>query len=279
MAYGIEILNEYGEVVLDMDRPTYYEYETGTTSTWDSLRTSGSSAATTDGYTTQTHYERDGRYTTEVYSSPVARSQVACETGTYTEVVASPKKALIHPEMNLQVGDIPFYDVSTYGLLCSYAMVHDGFSDTTPDGGIGICEVEGNNNIDYSLVSTREPTASPTDDFGMQLFDSSGTKTFDSRQNQFTIYDHYYVSQDIMYQVLLFDLTININLSESHSDFKVAAFNHLSQVTWTGGARFQPMIKKVDNDTISISRYNSGTATETGTYRSSEYDTIIIIGR
>jgi hypothetical protein len=275
MAYGINVYNEYGEEVLEMAFPTLYNYAAGSTTTWESLRATGISDATTAGYGTLAHYERDGAYTTELYTT-AARSQVACEVPSYTEV--STGKALIHPEMNLQVGDIPFYDVGTYGLLTSYCMLHDGFSDSTPAGGIGICEIEGNNSVAYVIASNREPIT-PTEAYGVQLFDSSAARTFDSRQPHFAIYDHFYVSKAIMELVIERDVTINLNLSESHTDFKVAAFNHLSQATWTGGARFQPMIKKVDSDTISISRNNAGTSTETGTYRLSSYDTIIIVGR
>ncbi len=278
MAYGINVYNEYGETVLDMAYPTYYAFEAGSTVTWDSLRTAGINAATAAGYTTHAHYNRDGYYTTEI-STTVARSQVACGTGTYTLVTTGPNKALIHPEMNLQEGDIPFYDISTYGLLCAYAMIHNGFSDSTPDGGIGICEVEGNNSIGYTIASTRKPIPSPSDDFGLQLFNAAGGVTFDSRQDLFSIYDHFYISKEILTKVIQFGLTMNLNLSESHADFKVAAFNHISQLTFTGGARYLPMIKKVDNDTISISRYNAGTATESGTFRILVQDMIIIIGR
>jgi len=276
MAYGILVNNEYGEEVLEIGFPTLYAYSTGTTVTWDSLRATGISDATTAGYGTLAHYERDGQYTIELYTT-AARSQVACETASYTEVYAG--KALVHPLMNLQVGDMPFYDVSTYGLLASYCMVHDGFVDSTPTGGIGICEVEGDNHIGYTIASVREPVATPTENYGVQLFDAAGNRTFDSRQDHFTIYDHFYVSKELVARIMSGDITINLNLSETHTTFLVAAFNHCSIASYTGGARYQMMIKKVDSDTLSLSRHNAGTSTETGTYRIATYDTIIVVGR
>ena len=172
----------------------------------------------------------------------------------------------MHPGLVLDTGDLIFYDVSTSGLLVSYLMMNHGYSDNTPNGGFGVCEVEGNANISFTVVSTREPVTSPPDGFGMQIFDASSNRLFDSRQNLFEIYDHFWVDKNIMKKILTENLTFDLNLSESHSSYQISAPNHTSFITCSGGFTARVMIKKVDNDTIRLSRDDNGGA-ETGDRR------------
>jgi len=280
MAYGVQVFNKFGEEVVDMTKPHLYAYQTGTTKTWLALHNESAAAISAAGLTLDTYIVDSGGFGDQVFSQAYTggRTLVASPSGTYTNVLTSPALTMAHPTMNLIEGDLVFYDVATYGLLMSYNMVFYGFTDLTPTGGVGLLETEGMNNIGYTIMSTREPVASPATNYGMQLFDASGSRVFDSRQDIFTIFDHFYVDQSIFQRVIENGISIDLSLSESHTDFRVAAPNHTSFYSYEGGYRAQAMIKKVSSSTIRISHVNNGGA-QTGTTRSLYQDTVIIIGR
>jgi len=180
--------------------------------------------------------------------------------------------------MNLIDGDLVFYDVSTYGMLMSYTMMSYGFADATPLGGFDVVEAEGGNALPYTVVSTRKPITSPPTNYGLQIFDAAGAEMFDSRQNLFTIFDHFYIDRSVIQRIIETGIYIDFDLSESHPDYKIASTNHVSFYSTTGGYRAQCMVKKLDNNTIRLSRLdNAGSLT--GTWRSLYQDTVIIVGR
>jgi len=275
MAYGLQVYNKFGEDVLEMDKNHLYAYQTGTTKLWRTVRLEGQYAAAAAGPPAGQYIVYAGFYTAEIDD---LRTHVATSVGTYTQVSTSPVLTLVHPTLNLIDGDLVFYDTATYGLLMSYQLMLNGYTDLTPLGGFGVCETEGGNDVGYTIMSTREPVATPTEGYGLQLFDAAGGRIFDSRQDLFTIFDHFYVSAQVMQRVIENGVSVDLDLSETHTSFRIAAPNHVSFKSYTGGYRAQAMIKQVDGNTIRISHIDNGGA-QTGVWRTLYQDTVIIIGR
>lgn len=279
MTTGIELTNRFGENIFDMNNPVYYLTGSGAVADIDDVIAEGTAAAVTDGFSAGNalQFLRNAPHTVSMYSG---RTQLAVSGGEYTEVLAT--YFLPHPILNLELSDMVFYDVSTYGLLVSYNMSFNGFSDTTPIGGFGVCEIEGGNASDYFTVGTKMPDPAPAPAAGIQLFDDSGVVTlFDSRQPLFSIFDHFIIDQQLIGALLEFgDGHIDLKLSESNATFYVCAPNLVSFKSWTGGAYTRLMIKKLDNSTLRLSGEFFGSAgAATGTVRTLTNDIIILVGK
>jgi len=277
MAYGLDIKNKFGDVVLDSTEQHMYEHSTGVTKDLNALLLDGDNAATAAGWSLATFGVRHtvfgaGLYTTEQRGG----TQITSPVGTFTDVGAG--AVLTHPTFTLVPGDLVFYDVSTQGILDSQLLFSDGYTDTTPNGvGYGAVTTELGTPINYTVLSSRKPVAAPTEAYGLKLFNASGVETFDSRQPQFTIFDHFYVSQTIITLLLIGAGPFDLHLSEAHANYRVALPSHLSFESWTGGYVSRIMVKKLDASTLRISLRSNG-GSKTGTSRVYALDTAIILG-
>jgi hypothetical protein len=289
MAYGIEIYNEGGLKVVEFNK-TLYVRESDVTRDASTVAAEARALAVAAGHPISPYGEYMPPYSLEIKNlAPFAVDTSGFYTSIISTKVASQNpfaalidgKAAFGPEMNLDLGDTVFYRADTVGIISQFQIFSDLPGGYPVDKGLAVVNTEGNANVPYVIVSSRLPVATPTEQYGLQMFDDAGTVVFDSRQTLFSIFFAIVVPASVLQGVRNTGVAYDITLPKSVSGAYIACPFYSCYETYevAGGILYSTLIKQVADDKIRISRVNLGGASTAGTVRRWSQDMPLFVGR
>lgn len=242
MSYGIEILNQYDERALDFES-AYYIHDYGSCVGWPS-RPLGNVSSGEDahvvcpfGYGVYTPVCDKG-LVANFYSGNDALGRtanwVSLEDSTTVrrlpQFAGGPTTTYLYrlgvtgrtdTEVPYVIDDYDteiFFQLPTDGL--TYASTYLQKYQQFGTGVVGVSQPYHtfSGNLKYLTIRPSEPSGGAVNNYGMQLFDSSGNKVFDSRYEVISIKDHISISETDMRDILVNGNSKTYNLRQSVSN-------------------------------------------------------------
>jgi len=253
MAYGIELLNQFGERVLDFAQ-VYYIHEKNTCTRWTPWYSGNafvgspgsfppgdaymvgpwftsfwypskglvlnSVTGVNFGYILDFRSEDDGSYPTQLIQLAGAPTTETLRTdnGALTEVPH------VIPDFDTEL----FFQLPAEGLTVFGTVVQKYNSFGSKGQGVmGYAQPHHTFNglLKYALARPSEPTTPAVENYAMQLFDAAGGKVFDSRYEVLSIVDTVYISEAEMSDTLVNGTTYLYSLRTPVSNPYVSSGN------------------------------------------------------
>lgn len=255
MSYGIELLNQYNERALDFDS-AYRIHEYGNCVRWPTTPTGNFSngpdalvmapfgygisspvsdrGLIADFFSGNDALGRPINWVSVDDGSTVYRLPQFAAGGTTTYLYGF--SGAVRSDVEVP-HVIPDYDTEIFFKLPSegltYASTYLQKYDQFGTGVVGICQPYHtlSGAVKYLTARPSEPSSSAPETHGMQLFDSSGAKVFDSRYEVVGIKDYIFISESDIRDVLINGATKTYNLRQNVSNPYISSGDFTS-LTW-----------------------------------------------
>lgn len=281
MAYGIELRNADGLKVVEFKK-TLYLKETGVTAGADVSYDDGTAKAVAAGYPFTFPLHRGislGQSITT--NAPFSRQTpiISRTLGAEGQFAAINGRAVITPRLCLSLGDMVFLQISTHGLQAQCLYFFD-IPGITADAGFCALNTEGMNDIPYAIASPTPPSGEPSENYGFQIFDAAGEKTFDSRYPLFSVAFSLVIPQSVVSAVLSTGTPHDITLPVSMPNCYVASPFFSAFYSVQSSLLRSLMLKQINSTTLRLSRetvYTTGSPS--GTTRTFIQDIPVFVSR